>query len=403
MVKRKKEKVVVKNLGPIKQADVEFGDLTVLVGPQATGKSVFLQTLKLLKDRNHIHATFRNHNVAFNGKSEAFLDGYYGNGMSSIWRSDSALESSGKPVSLPEMARPSKAKAAHERLFFIPAQRVVSLRGGTTQNFGQFDFGDPYTLRQFADTVHDLVQNEFGARGELFPQSNRLNETLRKPINEHLFGGGKLAVDLADYTKRLVLNVPGAGKGLPYLAWSAGQREFTPLLLGLYWLCPAGSTSRREGIEWVVIEELEMGLHPQAIATVLLLVMELLRREYKVVISTHSQVVLDMVWALQVFKKYGGAEYDVRSLFAMNATKNAKTLGEVALQKEYRVYFFQRDGVVVDISCLDPGAESMAEAEWGGLSGFSSRAGEVVAAVVNRKELVASHKRKKKPKESRGT
>jgi hypothetical protein len=34
-------------LGPIPETDVEFGDLTIFVGLQASGKSVFLQTLKL--------------------------------------------------------------------------------------------------------------------------------------------------------------------------------------------------------------------------------------------------------------------------------------------------------------------------------------------------------------------
>ena len=37
----------VKSLGPIKEADVTFGDLTLLVGPQASGKSIFIQMLKL--------------------------------------------------------------------------------------------------------------------------------------------------------------------------------------------------------------------------------------------------------------------------------------------------------------------------------------------------------------------
>ncbi|TXT41347.1 MAG: hypothetical protein FD135_403 [Comamonadaceae bacterium] len=31
----------IQNLGPIVLADVAFGDLTVIVGPQATGKSAF--------------------------------------------------------------------------------------------------------------------------------------------------------------------------------------------------------------------------------------------------------------------------------------------------------------------------------------------------------------------------
>jgi predicted ATP-dependent endonuclease of OLD family len=37
-------------LGQIKEASLSFGDLTVLIGPQATGKSIALQLLKLMLD-----------------------------------------------------------------------------------------------------------------------------------------------------------------------------------------------------------------------------------------------------------------------------------------------------------------------------------------------------------------
>ena len=40
----------LQKIGPIKDADLEFGDLTVFVGPQASGKSIALQWLKLLED-----------------------------------------------------------------------------------------------------------------------------------------------------------------------------------------------------------------------------------------------------------------------------------------------------------------------------------------------------------------
>jgi predicted ATPase len=46
----KVQRLALRNLGPIEAADLEFGDLTVLVGPQATGKSIALQFLKLLLD-----------------------------------------------------------------------------------------------------------------------------------------------------------------------------------------------------------------------------------------------------------------------------------------------------------------------------------------------------------------
>lgn len=392
MARKKTYRLSVSKLGPIVQADVEFGDLTVLVGAQATGKSVFLQTLKLVLDREHIHDTFADNNMSFNGDSAAFLGGYFGKGMGGLWATGSAIRWCGKMLELPTLARRTKSAQRAEKIFYMPAQRVVSLPRGQTQNFGNFAYGDPFVLRHFSDTVHHLLQNEFGAKADLFPQSGRLNETLRKPISEHLLGGARLETDAREFTKTLVLRPPGSKEGLPFLAWSAGQREFMPLLLGLYWLCPAGGTSKRDEIEWVVIEEPEMGLHPQGISTLLMLVLELMRRGYRVVISTHSPVVLDMVWAIQQFKKLDGDESDVRRLFGLTATPQAKEMAAQAIDREYRVYFFDRKEGAREISGLDPAAEGADEAEWGGLVGFASRASDAIAHAASRVAIAKAKK-----------
>jgi predicted ATP-dependent endonuclease of OLD family len=60
----------VSNLGPIKDASIAFGDLTVLVGPQATGKSLFLQLLKLFLDVGPIRNEFKRFNLDWGGLSE---------------------------------------------------------------------------------------------------------------------------------------------------------------------------------------------------------------------------------------------------------------------------------------------------------------------------------------------
>jgi len=91
----------------------------------------------------------------------------------------------------------------------------MAFASGVTQNFGQFNYGDPYTLRYFSNVLHELVQNEFGAKADLFPQHNRLNSNLRRPIETHLFGGSKLVVDTSEFTKRLELKVPGHRQTLP--------------------------------------------------------------------------------------------------------------------------------------------------------------------------------------------
>lgn len=396
--KKKAPHLKIQNLGPILQADICFGDLTVIVGPQATGKSLLLQTLKLLLDREHIHDTFKHHSMAFNGKPEGFMDAYFGRGMQSALGKRTEVVWSGKPIDLRDYAKPSKSTLRHERVFYIPAQRVMSLPGGISQNFGQFNFGDPYTLRAFSDAVHDLIQNDFGAMGNLFPAPNRLNEVLRQPVSEHLFGGSNLFIDEADYTKRLALKVKGQKQALGFLSMSAGQREFIPMLLGLYWLCtpqPRRKTgqTKDESIDWVVLEEPEMGLHPQAIAAVLLLVLELLRRGYRVVISTHSPVVLEMVWALQEFKNLKADDSSVRELFDLPASAKAKELGVEALKKDYRVYFLGRESAAADISHLDPGAAQETEASWGGINGFSISTNRAIANAVNKAEAKIKAKR----------
>ena len=399
MPKSKLPRLTIKRFGPIAQADVAFGDLTVIIGPQATGKSLLLQTLKLLVDRDQIHDMFAQHNMSFGGSEEAFLDAYFGRGISSGWSQQSAMTFNGKSTTLGELSRPSRSKARYERLFYIPAQRVMSLPGGVSQNFGTFNFGDPYALRAFSDAVHDLIQNEFAAKGELFPAPNRLNAVLRQPISEQLFGRTRLIVDESEFTKRLALLVPGQKKALSFLSWSAGQREFTPMLMGLYWLCTVtpkrkSGSNAKETIDWVVIEEPEMGLHPKGIQAVLLLVLELIRRGYRVVISTHSPVVLEMVWALQEFKKLGADESNVRQLFDLPTVPYAKELASTALKKDYFVYFFDRDGQSHDISRLDPTAEQIDEAEWGGLVGFASKVNAGIAQAVN--EADARQRRPKK-------
>jgi hypothetical protein len=168
--------------------------------------------------------------------------------------------------------------------------------------------------------------------------------------------------------------------------------------MGLYWLCtetPKRRSGRnaKETVDWVVIEEPEMGLHPRGIQAVLLLVLELLHRGYRVVLSTHSPVVLEMVWALQELKKLKADESNVRKLFDLPAVPDAKALSSTALKKDYRVYFFDRNNAVRDISYLDPSSSEIEESERGGLVGFASKTHTAVAQAVNEAEVKAKRRR----------
>ena len=372
-------------IGPVTDAEIEFGDLTVFVGPQATGKSIFLQLLKLVLDKYAIHQELRRFGIDWRRDPQDFLDLYFGEGMSGIWNpEESGLVVDGENLDLTDYAQGRRLRR-EEKLFFIPAQRVLSIRDGVTRPFTDYRAGDPFVLREFSEKLHQLVQNEFGRRVRLFPRTNRLSEALRQPIEEHIFGGFHLETDASQLQRRIVLN-RGDGRALPYLVWSAGQREFVPLLLGLYWLLPPAKISRRGALEWVVIEEPETGLHPNGLSAVLNLVLELLLRGYRVSLSTHSPHVLDVVWALRFFQENGGAFKDVLKLLGLGLTARTRELAESALESVLRVYYFSRDGSVQDISDLDPGAEDHAESGWGGLTEFSGQVGDVVAEVAARNQ-----------------
>lgn len=382
----KPKRLRLEKVGPIVDADVEFGDLTVLVGPQASGKSILLQTLELVADTRAVQAELSRVNIDWRGDPALYFGQFYGEGMGSLWSADSAMSVDGKSRPLPELSRLMKGPRSRgtERVFYIPAQRVMSLRDGLTRPFMDFRSGEPYVLREFSERLHWLVQNEFGQDDVLFPRSNRLKSDLRTRIAESIFGGFSLAIDRSYPQKRIVLSA-GSGAPLPYAVWSAGQREFTPLLLGLYWLMPPARVARRNDIEWVVIEEPEMGLHPDAISVVMMIVLELLHRGYRVCLSTHSPHVLDVVWAMRVFQENQGTARDVQRALRFTGAGTAEIAAE-ALHRVYKVYFLDRNCAARDISRLDPGAESTAESGWGRLTGGEDDIGEVVADVVVRAE-----------------
>ncbi len=370
----------IQNLGQIKDANLTFGDLTVLVGPQATGKSIALQLLKLIVDAGQVQDEMNRYGLDWEHKLPEFLDVYFGEGMRSIWREGStSVEWKGRSVDLPQIAR-RKRRSKEETLFFIPAQRVLALRDGWPRPFTDYTPGDPFAVREFSEKLRVLVEQEFGATGDLFPQERRLKREFRDLLQHNVFSNFHLKVDKFRSQKRLVLGPGRRKESLPYMVWSAGQREFVPLLLGFYWLMPSTKVSTRDDIKWVVLEELEMGLHPRAIAVVLLLVLELVARGYRVCLSTHSPQVLEAVWALKHLKANHARANDLLEIFEAANTQSMRRLADTVMEKAINVFYFDRDkGKTSDISELDPTAEDDGLSGWGGLSEFSGRANRAVA------------------------
>jgi predicted ATPase len=66
--------IQVNSLGPIKEANIHFGDLTLFVGTQASGKSILLQLIKLMIDKSHIRKTLKQYGYGLKHKPQQLIN-----------------------------------------------------------------------------------------------------------------------------------------------------------------------------------------------------------------------------------------------------------------------------------------------------------------------------------------
>lgn len=374
----------VRNFAQVEHARIEFGDLTVLVGPQATGKSLLLQWFKMAMDASEVVAALKEagHDVAEPG---SLLDLVFGEGMSSAWDPlDSQVLLNRREVKPSAWAR-GQRKPPVGRVFFIPAHRALLLAEGWPAPFLKLNADTPVVARLFSQNLYQRFSGRQASA--LFPVERILKTQYRELIDDAVFHGGRVELKHEGLRYRLSLNY-GNKVALPFMTWTAGQREFTPLLLGLYHVLPPRQAKKNKGIDFVVVEEPEMGLHPQAVTTFMVLALDLLWRGYKVILSTHSPLVLDALWALQQLAANNAPVHLACEAFGVRTSKGIREVMDHALRATYRVHYlgFQPETGKVrsrDISSLDPFSEDSAEAYWGGLTGFSSRFGEAVRKAVN--------------------
>ncbi|MDD4836606.1 MAG: AAA family ATPase, partial [Dethiosulfovibrio sp.] len=380
----------VLNVGQFADVSVEFGDLTLLVGAQGTGKSVFLQLFKLSQDQEYVKSTMNQFGQDWNKNDKpGLMEAYFGEGMGHMWSSESAIyrdDKDGRPS--PRM--PKSDQGYVETIYYIPAQRVLTMLTGWPQPYRSYTPRDPFVVKNFSEGIR-LYLEGLKDREDLFPISQKIKGPIRDALNGSIFHGASLSRSAVAGQKEVRLNVDGdVNRAISYMAWSTGQREFLPLLLGCYELLPAGKITKRREIDWVILEEPEMGLHPMGTFAVMALILDLLSRGYKVVVTTHSSNVLDIVWAIDAIKGQGidqGSKIRLISQLLDLPCSNpgiSKMITQ-ALGLHFRTYSFYYEGDRVhskDISSLDPGDDDEIVAGWGGLAAYSGRVSDVVAEAV---------------------
>lgn len=369
------DNIKIANFGPIANLDIELGDLTILIGPQASGKTLFLQLLKLVIDCEQIVSNLTRYNYVTENNVDNILNCYMGEGLSGLWDKETVIMMNGQEFQRDSIAKKTN-EDLHEKVFYIPAQRILSIADGRPKNFMEFDITTPYVLRQFSETLRLSFQKGMTSNQILFPLGDEKTEGINASFNENIFHDGKVVVDERTGQKKMRMEI--GGLSLPFMTWSAGQKEFMPLLMAFYCL---KENQRASTYKYVVIEEPEMGLHPNAIQTVLLQVIALMNAGYKVIISTHSSVLLDFAWANTLLKSIPDEQYTEALKLLLGESQ--ENLYPSLSSKDIKTYYFSRqaDSLVHtrDISELDVSSEDSAISEWGGISQFSSLASEIVS------------------------
>jgi hypothetical protein len=119
-------KLTINNFAHLREVNLDFGDLTVLVGPQGAGKSLALQWLKLSLDGRQIVDLLKGSGYSTE-KSDVLIEHIFGEGMASAWHQGSNVTFESTMVSPETLASIGDIE---ERLYYIPAHRALLISDG---------------------------------------------------------------------------------------------------------------------------------------------------------------------------------------------------------------------------------------------------------------------------------
>lgn len=376
----------VKNLGPIKDVSVDVADLTILIGTQASGKSLFLQMFKLAKDRNSVVNRLDNFGFIVKENPDNLLNKYLGEGLSELWTSSTEVIDTDSRFALKEDWVSNLSDSKLDKVFYIPAQRILSISDGRPKNFMEFSTSDPYVLRLFSETLRLYIQGGLNGDNVIYPSTKIQKGSVQETFSKTIFHDGKVVLEEKSGQRKIAMDIDGVH--LPLMTWSAGQKEFLPLMMAFNsMLGSVPNTINAKQYEYVIIEEPEMGLHPLAIQSIILQILEFMQKGYKVIVSTHSPVLLEFVWVLNALKHIQEEQRHnaLIELFRMSASDSASVVLKDICRKQVNTYFFSRHDSQVtatDISSLDAMSDNIDITEWGGLAQFSTLANDVVAKYI---------------------
>ena len=229
----------IRNVGQIVDANLTFGDLTVLVGPQATGKSIALQLLKLMVDAGQVQAELSRYGLDWEGELPDFLDAYLGEGMRADLARQKALSNGRARLWISPNGRHANATPSRNP---FSSSRPSACSPCATAGLARSPTTLPATHSLCANTARNSAC--WSSRSSAPPEtcshrSGALKREFRDLLQENVFSNFHLSVDKVRSQKRLVLG-PGGGDGQSALHGLVGRpaRVCAPVTRAFTGLCP---------------------------------------------------------------------------------------------------------------------------------------------------------------------
>lgn len=283
-------RLIIKNIGPIKEADLELNKVNVFIGPQSSGKSTIA---KMVSFCSWLEKASMRDDTAFSENHEAFrrLQSYHH--MEAFFSPDSTFFYAGENVSYGYNLNGRTAKIpweyesvehlSHKEVFFYPASKAVSPKVIYIPAERNFVSVVP-NLHKYAeanDNLMDFVQSWLEARRK-YSEDHKL-QILNLGVNYFSREG------ISD-----VLEIEG-GKPLAMSAASSGLQSIVPLLTLIDWLAygiykedKPFSFSEREKINHL-LTEMDKDLSAEEIASL----RQRLAGFIKGKIYTHTQFIIE--------------------------------------------------------------------------------------------------------------
>jgi hypothetical protein len=325
------ETLILEKLGPIGRLEIKPRRLTVIIGEQASGKSLVAQMLYFFRGlESHLARIFSPDLLAQkNWPDEAarrILDslrgvpfGYFANGTARLqYRFKSDLTGSDTEWKLSINATNRRVRASKELRnqmeawvnqwkdnpmlleiatrpshIFIPTERSIFTRLSDVDPSVLFSDNQPYPFRQFAGLlynaqVHPWIKSKFDDDPRL-PADLRDRRRIRRLIEECQISAlaGEAYVPTGGPPRwKWRLDESGGGKILPIAATASGQMEAWPFF------AIAAKFGTDGKARYFYFEEPETHLHPAAQVKVMKVIAFLVNLGHSFVVTTHSPYIL---------------------------------------------------------------------------------------------------------------